>query len=154
MTISQNLQTRWLSGLVLLGLCLTSGCQAWNGYPFQNASRVSPPGTGTFQPQGGYYNNGSQVAPAGGVMPSNPGFSNYNANPVQPASFTSPSRFPQQNSAVQPNFAQPQSSGMQATNAAGPHNIEFGSSDGFTSGSSGASGSLSDNSSPQLEWQP
>jgi hypothetical protein len=44
-----------------------SGCQAWPAanYPMQNATRVPPPGTGTYQLPSGYYNNTSSLVPAG-----------------------------------------------------------------------------------------
>lgn len=43
-----------------------AGCQSWQGAPFpmQNATRVPPPGTGTYQLPSGYYNNPTSALPA------------------------------------------------------------------------------------------
>lgn len=48
------------TAFVAAGCCL-AGCQSWQGagFPVQNATRVPPPGTGTYQLPSGYYNNSS-----------------------------------------------------------------------------------------------
>ncbi len=54
---SNNLFSR-----LLIAVSLSfSGCQSWQGaaFPLPNATRVPPPGTGTYQLPSGYYNNNS-----------------------------------------------------------------------------------------------
>ena len=56
---------------LLITITTTVGCQSWQGasFPMQNATRVAPPGTGTYQLPTGYYNNStSAVAPTGQMM--------------------------------------------------------------------------------------
>lgn len=57
---------------LLFTIATTVGCQSWQGasFPMQNATRVAPPGTGTYQLPTGYYNNNSTsaLAPTGQMM--------------------------------------------------------------------------------------
>jgi len=54
MNVNQILGTAF----IVAWSCL-AGCQSWQGtsFPIQNATRVPPPGTGTYQLPSGYYNN-------------------------------------------------------------------------------------------------
>lgn len=54
-------RSRFLVFCLLLGGPVMVGCQSWNagGFPLDNMSRVPPPGTGTYQLPGGYYNGGT-----------------------------------------------------------------------------------------------
>ena len=60
---------------LLLALGHLVGCQSWQGagFPMQNATRVPPPGTGTYPVPSGYYNNNSTSAltPAAQAMQAN-----------------------------------------------------------------------------------
>ena len=63
---------------LLFTIIATAGCQSWQGasFPLQNATRVAPPGTGTYQLPTGYYNNStSALAPAGQMMQASNGAS-------------------------------------------------------------------------------
>ncbi len=65
-------QQFFFSAFALAGFSIC-GCQSWQGasFPMQNATRVPPPGTGTYQLPSGYYNNSSNtsaLAPANSMM--------------------------------------------------------------------------------------
>ena len=82
---------------------LLAGCQTWgpSTFPLQNASRVPPPGTGSYQAPNGYYGNqapptGQTMMPstsaasfAGGQLPAT-NLSTQNGNSVVAAQYTAP----------------------------------------------------------------
>jgi hypothetical protein len=69
------------------GCLLFCGCQSWSGgaLNMQNATRVPPPGTGTYQLPPGYYNNTSAATSNSQVMQAS------NTNSWQSAGATLPS---------------------------------------------------------------
>ncbi|WP_145076494.1 hypothetical protein [Aureliella helgolandensis] len=92
--------------LLVLSLCVLCGCQAGaSGFPMQNMTRVPPPGTGTYQTSGDYYNNntsavpvssngqsaGATLAPVGGNLPTTnlTASSNSQVNPVSASASSS-----------------------------------------------------------------
>lgn len=144
------------------------GCQSWSagGYSMQNASRVPPPATGTYQLPSAYYNGGGGQASnatqnansslsARGVSAAPPvgspltGVSSTN---VQPAGYMAPAgaNYPV-NGGSAANYA--------TTASPVSPNTGFQSGAGVTTSNlptiGGASASLSDTSQvPSLGWQP
>lgn len=114
---------------VLLGLGAIVGCQGGigGGFPLQNATRVPPPGTGTFQTSQQYYNNTSATTPpanryapnqvmtastqpSGGFGPATSGLNDelqgsnsYGSSAVAPANFTAPVVSGSTNMSMNPN---------------------------------------------------
>lgn len=161
------MRSKLLSGSALIVVTIgLSGCQTWPGgtFPMQGATRVPPPGTGTYPLPNGYYNNTntSAVAPTNQTMQaSNSGsglrtpsgaFPTTNLASSQPAStmeFSSSDRGFTSESGV--SFAaHPQSSSVPSSvvtasgTQAGPTSQRF-------SGSSDSP--ATHNETPSLRWQ-
>ncbi len=87
--VSRKLFNRSAAALLILG----SGCKSWSSdnYSLYNATRVPPPGTGTYQLPNGYYNNAAQPA-AGQAAPVNaaPGANSAAAVAPNPIADTMP----------------------------------------------------------------
>ncbi len=141
----------------------TVGCQSWQGggFPVQNATRVPPPGTGTYQLPTGYYNNTnastSALAPAGRTLQA----SNDAASSLRTASGPLPTTNLTANNSSANNSFQP---GNPLAGGVVPAAFQseapdqsMGSPASFSdSRSGGASASLSDTPSteaPSLQWQ-
>lgn len=149
---------------LLFTITTTAGCQSWQGtsFPLQNATRVAPPGTGTYQLPTGYYNNNSTsaLAPTGQMMQA----SNDAASSLRTASGPLPttnmttSLGPQANAteAFQPTFSQA-SGVVPAAFQSEAFGQPTGSTNNFRDSSdAGASASLSDAPNaevPSLQWQ-
>lgn len=145
---------------VVTSLCACSlsftGCQSWysGGYPFNNPSRVPPPGTGTYQLSSGYYNNpgathgqlsGNPAMPAGRVS-GNPGFAASSRNSLDTV----------QPNVVQPNAVRP-ASFAQSTPGFSPSSGAVSTAGESHAFPSPASTSISDSPGagpPSLQWQP
>lgn len=134
----------------LVVMAQTSGCQSWQGasFPMQNATRVPPPGTGTYQMPSGYYNNSSVSSqPAASLPQASQTMQANNAAAGSPQAANSAG-----GEVVQAAFqsTQPSASAVAGSPAAAKFNA---SSNGF---SSGAAANLSDTPSaetPSLQWQ-
>lgn len=144
----------------MVGLCL-AGCHSWQaaGFPMQNATRVPPPGTGTYHLPNGYYNNSgstSSLAPqnpplqavAGGMRPASgsmPTTNLYNTTPaVSTASFSAPTTgSPASMSTSTASSVPPTAS---APTAAVPNQQ-------FTELPQGDVPTTTDNELPNLQWQ-
>lgn len=165
-------------GLVIATCLVMTGCQGWSGtnwqgpsLPLSSASRVPPPGTGTYQLPGSYYTN-----PAAGSNATTSNFSN--AAPVVQASANVPigqagqrsstisaeyrpvatDSAPQVSTAVytDPNYASAQvvsaGAAMPATNLTSRTNLTSGTN--WTSEGPSTSASFSDAPpSTNLKWQ-
>jgi hypothetical protein len=156
------------------------GCQSWQGasFPMQNATRVPPPGTGTYPVPSGYYNNNSTSAltPAAQAMQAN----NAAATGLRAASGPLPTtNMTANNAAISPNSTYSTSnlssamaapakltSGFQATGNAGSGVVPAAFQSELANTSSAAASHLSDSSSdgsygsgavttdaPSLQWQ-
>lgn len=147
---------------VIIAIIHSVGCQTWQGasFPLQNATRVPPPGTGTYQLPTGYYNNStSALTPAGQTMQA----SNGAASGLRTASGPLPTT--NLNSAFQPANALgsgvvPAAFQSEATNRPAGSASNFSDSSTFSDSSggssSGAAASLSDapnTEAPSLQWQ-
>lgn len=138
-----------LYSALIVALGYTTGCQSWQGasFPMQNATRVPPPGTGTYQLPSGYYNNTntSSLPPATQTMQA----SNTAAGGFQSAGNVSGNvNGGGDSSVMQAGFQSP------PTIAAPVSTAQFGDPNG--SSSSGAAARLSDAPSaetPSLQWQ-
>ena len=149
--------------VAMLGTVLT-GCQNWSNLSggLYNPTRVPPPGTGSIQPQTGYYNNsGSTTPPSQAKVPSTSGSvstfrpasagrfaedpapsPNLNtSNPVAQASFQSTNR---------------PSTSREPTKPASVSSAEYTAPEFNSQVDRPASGSLSDspnNNSAELKWR-
>ena len=130
-----------LYSALIVALALTTGCQSWQGasFPMQNATRVPPPGTGTYQLPSGYYNNTSTSS---ATLPQ--AVQTMQANNAAAGSFQAANNGGAGGEVVQAAFqSSPASASAQFND----------SSNGF---SGGAAGNLSDApsaESPSLQWQ-
>ncbi len=139
---------------LLFTIATIAGCQSWQGasFPMQNATRVAPPGTGTYQLPTGYYNNNSTsaLAPTGQMMQA----SNDAASTLRTASGPLPTT----------NMTANQSAGNFAASGVVPAAFQSeasgqptGATSNFSDSSvAGASASLSDAPNaevPSLQWQ-
>lgn len=153
--------------MIVVATCVC-GCQTWPNanFPLQNATRVPPPGTGTYQLPTGYYNNNTSALPTSGqVMQANAtsglrtpsgglpttnlsSTNNLTNNPVTTADFAAPGFAAANN----------QSAGTSAPNfkSASSQNLSGSTVSPVPSGASpnAASASLSDSpdSVPSLQW--
>ncbi len=154
---------------LFVAISTTVGCQSWQGvgFPMQNATRVAPPGTGTYQLPTGYYNNNtSALAPAGQMMQA----SNGAAGALRTASGPLPTTNTTANNSVG-SFATSSSNSMgsgvvpaafqsevsgRPTGSTTTFSDSSNFSDSNSGGSGGASASLSDapnSEAPSLQWQ-
>lgn len=146
-----------LYSALIVALAHTTGCQSWQGasFPLQNATRVPPPGTGTYQMPSGYYNNTNTSSLSPSTLPSatqppaaqmmqasNAAVSSFqSANSFQPASNAGGSVVP---------------AGFQGSPASASPVASAQFSDTNNPSSSGAAASLSDapaGETPSLQWQ-
>lgn len=81
-------KTNVFGTVVMVAFVGLTGCQAWPGanFPLQNATRVPPPGTGTYPVPSGYYNNNATSS----FVPSTQTMQASNPSGLRPASGSLP----------------------------------------------------------------
>lgn len=145
------MHTKHLMGAALIAVAVgLSGCQAWPGanFPVQNTTRVPPPGTGTYNLPGGYYNKTSSLAPNSQQLQAN------NATGLRSGGGSLPTTTLTNNSFASANSSSPVLTAAHA-DFSGPTG-EVASAGGSVRSSAAVSASLSDadaNEVPSLQWQ-
>lgn len=142
-----------LYSALIVALALTTGCQSWQGasFPMQNATRVPPPGTGTYQMPSGYYNNTSTSSLPAASLPQ--ASQTMQANNSATGSSQAANSGGAGGEVVQAAF---QSSQANTSAAAGSPVATAQFNDSGNGFSSGAAANLSGSSSaetPSLQWQ-
>ncbi|MEO8269698.1 MAG: hypothetical protein ABI557_08260 [Aureliella sp.] len=149
---------------LLVVIIHTLGCQSWQGasFPMQNATRVAPPGTGTYQLPQGYYNNinnTSALTPAPQTMQA----SNDASGSLRTASGPLPTTNLSASGSVAFQPANSVGGGVvpaafqsEASNLSAGATSSFNNSNRFGDSGSANSASLSDapnTEAPSLQWQ-
>ncbi len=118
-----------------LGLLVSSGCHNL-GSPMQSATRVPPPGTGSYNLQGAYYNNPATATSS--TVPSSPvPIFQANAAPTNPAPVVQASATSDNYAPAGANF--PTTKFVGDSSAQSANGTNFGPSSLGTTGSSGVS---------------